>query len=207
MRSGSIDCGVDCQVCHDPSIFGDSVVPYDPSVTLDDMGSSPLISCYDGNVDLVIDTLLIASIMFMSLNCLYFTVRQLCTWLTVPHRFLRSQLGILRELFNISSVAFPVVMLIIFLSMVYDLPTTSGGYMSPEFHDAWLANAEVYAACSAVAIGFLYLKILMYFKVLNQYTATFIFALGEVSVLDSSNSYECGHSALTSSASVLLCVI
>mmetsp|Transcript_1620 Transcript_1620/g.3375 ORF Transcript_1620/g.3375 Transcript_1620/m.3375 type:complete len:1482 (-) Transcript_1620:308-4753(-) len=181
MQPGS-DCGVNCQVCHDLSNFGESVIPYDESSSafLTDMGSSPLISCYDGNLDLVIDTLLIASIMFMSLNALYFTVRQLCTWLTVPHRFLRSQLGVLREFFNICSVAFPVVMLTIFLAMIYDLPTTGGSYMSPEFHDRWLANSEIYAACSAMAVGFLYLKILFYFKVLNQYTATFIFALGEV---------------------------
>jgi hypothetical protein len=178
-----IDCGINCQVCRDPSAFEGSILPYDPTSFLSDLGARPLITCYDGNVESFIDTFLIASIMFMTLNALYFSVRQLCTWLTVPHRYLRSQFGFLRVLLELISVVFPAILLAIFLSVVYDLPTTKGSYMSPEFHGAWLQNVSVYAACSAVAVGLLYLKILFYFKVLNQYTATFIFALGEVRLI------------------------
>jgi hypothetical protein len=181
--SSSIDCGINCQVCRDPSAFEGSILQYNPTSFPTDFGASPLITCYDGNVEQVIDTFLIASIMFMTLNALYFIVRQLCTWLTVPHRYLRSQFGFLRVLLEVVSVVFPVILLAVFLSVVYDLPTMEGGYMSPEFHAAWLQNAPVYAACSAVAVGLLYLKILFYFKVLNQYTATFIFALGEVRLI------------------------
>eukprot|EP00980_Cylindrotheca_fusiformis_P002982 scaffold692_cov118-Cylindrotheca_fusiformis.AAC.4 len=177
-----IDCGIGCQVCRDPSDFQGSVVQYDSTSFLDDLGTKPLITCYNGSVDdSTIDTFLIAAIMFMVLNALYFSVRQACTWLTVPHRYLRSQFGFLRVLLDLVSVVFPVVLLAIFLSYTYDLPTKANGYISPEFYQAWLKNADVYAACSAIAVGLLYLKILFYFKVLNQYTATFIFALGEVS--------------------------
>lgn len=178
-----VDCGISCQVCSDPSAFEGSVLPYDPSLFLTDLGTSPLMTCYDGNTGSTIDTFLIAAIMFMVLNALYFSVRQLCTWLTVPHRYLRSQFGFLRVFLDVISVAFPVVLLAVFLAYVYDLPTIENGYISPEYHAAWLQNAQTYAACSAVAVGLLYLKILFYFKVLNQYTATFIFALGEVRLL------------------------
>jgi hypothetical protein len=178
-----VDCGINCQVCRDPSAFEGSILQYDPTSFLTDLGASPLITCYDGNVESVVDTFLIFAIIFMTLNAFYFIVRQLCTWLTVPHRYLRSQFGFLRVLLDVISVVFPVLLLAVFLLVIYDLPTTKGGYMSPEFHGAWIQNGSVYAACSAVAVGLLYLKILFYFKVLNQYTATFIFALGEVRLI------------------------
>jgi hypothetical protein len=175
--AGSYDCDISCQVCQDHSNFdGASMVLSEGS----EVGER--ITCYDVGETNSIDTFLIFSLMALSVNCLYFLSRSLSAWVTVPRKYLLSQFGLVFTAIDTISIIFPLVMLAIFLTFVYHLDKLGkDSFVPPGIYNTWMDEANVLSACSAAAAGLLYLKIIMYFKVLNQYTATFIFALGEVS--------------------------
>jgi hypothetical protein len=174
---GSYDCDISCQVCQDHFNFdGASMVLSEGS----EVGER--ITCYDVAETHSIDTFLIFCLMALSVNCFYFLSRSLSAWVTVPRKYLLSQFGLVFTAIDTLSIIFPLVMLAIFLTFVYHLDMLEKDSFLPlGIYNTWMDEADILSACSAAAAGLLYLKIIMYFKVLNQYTATFIFALGEVS--------------------------
>ena len=198
---GSVDCGINCRICHEYLDFesSGSIVRSTPTdgtffvmddTTLVDENSTTtpssdfgdtMVTCYDAGSIETIDTLLIYSLLVMSLNCLYFLARSLSAWITIPRQYLRSQFGSVFTFLDTISTVLPVVIIPIFLSLIYRIDDIEEGeYISSNFYNDFLQNTEILAGCSAIVAGLLYFKVVMYFKVLNQYTATFIFALGEV---------------------------
>ena len=81
-----------------------------------------------------------------------------------------------------ASVGFAVAIHALF---VVKMPWFESRLYSPEEFEHMLPfnlDSNMLRSLSAVATGLLFAKVLGYFKVLNKYLATFVFALGVVSV-------------------------
>lgn len=190
-HGGFYECDAACQVCQGHADFFNQDGSLDEVLVLAEVGSNSstsaagFITCYDAGAAVAtnhVDTFLIFCLMALSVNCLYFLSRSLSAWVTVPRKYLLSQFGLVFTLIDTVSIVFPVAMLAIFLIFVYQIDKVENddSLLPKGIYDNWMNDAEILSACSAAVAGLLYLKIIMYFKVLNQYTATFIFALAEV---------------------------
>ncbi|CAJ1932869.1 unnamed protein product [Cylindrotheca closterium] len=183
----TFDCDLECQICKGLGNFegdatkGGSIIEYSGEEALSE---EFLFTCYAIGDRYPIDTFLIFCVMALSFNCLYFMSRSLAAWGRVPRKYLAAQFFFVFTVVDTVSIIFPVVLVIIFLLFIYQTDKYTGigdgNYVPLKIYEVWMYEAEWLSAASAGCVGFLYLKILMYFKVLNQYTATFIFALGEV---------------------------